>query len=101
MLSPLLGFCPRSRGYSSTWQAGFGSTLCSPAVGVFQNLSPWPTGKAGEEIKLHFFFFFLTAAPTAYGNSRLGVESELQLPAYATATATLDLSCICDLSSSL
>ena len=28
---------------------------------------------------------------------RLGVESELQLPAYATATATPDPSCICDL----
>ena len=28
---------------------------------------------------------------------RLGVESELQLPAYATATATRDLSYICNL----
>ena len=28
---------------------------------------------------------------------RLGVESELQLPAYATATATPDLSCVCNL----
>ena len=28
---------------------------------------------------------------------RRGVESELQLPAYATATATQDLNCICDL----
>ena len=28
---------------------------------------------------------------------RLGVESELQLPAYTTATATLDPSHICDL----
>ena len=28
---------------------------------------------------------------------RLGVESELQLPAYATGTATPDLSCVCDL----
>ena len=27
---------------------------------------------------------------------RLGVESELQLPAYATATATQDLSHLCD-----
>ena len=27
---------------------------------------------------------------------RLGVESELQLPAYATATATQGLSCACD-----
>ena len=28
---------------------------------------------------------------------RLGAESELQLPAYTTATATLDLSLICNL----
>ena len=28
---------------------------------------------------------------------RLGVQLELQLPAYTTATATLDPSCICDL----
>ena len=32
---------------------------------------------------------------------RLGVESELQLPAYTTATATPDPSCICDLCCSL
>ena len=28
---------------------------------------------------------------------RLGVKSELQLPAYTTATTTQDLSCICNL----
>ena len=28
---------------------------------------------------------------------RLGIKPELQLLAYATATATTDLSCICDL----
>ena len=32
---------------------------------------------------------------------RLGVESELQLPAYATATATWDLSHVCNLHHSL
>jgi len=32
---------------------------------------------------------------------RLGVKSELQLPAYATATAASDLSCICSLCCSL
>ena len=32
---------------------------------------------------------------------RLGVESELQLPAYIIATAMLDSSCICDLRCSL
>ena len=29
--------------------------------------------------------------------SRLGVQSELQLTAYTTATATWDPSCVCDL----
>ena len=40
-----------------------------------------------------FFFFFLIlfrATPLAYEVSRLGVESELQLPAYTTATAMPD-----------
>ena len=33
----------------------------------------------------------------AYGSFRLGVKSELQMPAYTTATATQDLSHICKL----
>ena len=36
-----------------------------------------------------FFFFFLRAAPMAHGSSRLGVVSELHLPAYATAITTV------------
>ena len=40
--------------------------------------------------------FFFRAAPIAYGNSQVGVKLELQLPAYATAKATQDLSHICD-----
>ena len=52
---------------------------------------------------LFFVLFFLLlkrAVPKAYRGSqvpRLGVESELQLPAYATATATQDLSRVFDL----
>ena len=41
-----------------------------------------------------FFFWLFRATPEAYGISQargLGVESELQLPAYTTATATMDL----------
>ena len=37
------------------------------------------------------------AAPVAYRSSQLGVQSELQLPACATATEVWDPSCICDL----
>ena len=41
------------------------------------------------------FSFYDTEVP------RSEIESEVQLPAYATATATPDLSCICDLCHSL
>ena len=46
-------------------------------------------------------FFLFRATPMAYGVPRLGVELELQLSAYTTATAILNLSRICDLSHSL
>ena len=45
-----------------------------------------------------FFFFFFFGA---YVTPRLGVKLELQLPAYITATATLDPSCVCNLYHSL
>ena len=44
-----------------------------------------------------FFFFFPGLHLRHMEVPRLGVKSELQLPAYATATATLGLSCIYDL----
>ena len=47
-----------------------------------------------------FFFFpfsFLGLYLCHMEVPRLGGKSELQLPAYTTATATRDLSCICDL----
>ena len=47
--------------------------------------------------KWDFAFFFFKATPMAYGSSGLGVESELQLPAYTTATAKPDPSRVCDL----
>ena len=48
-------------------------------------------------ICLHFFKLFLGPHLQHMEAPRLGVESELQLQAYATHTATPDLSCICDL----
>ena len=42
------------------------------------------------------FYFFLGLHPWHMEVSRLGAESELQLPASATATATWDPSHICD-----
>ena len=47
------------------------------------------------------FFFFLWLHLQHMEFPRLGVESELQLPAYTTTTAMPDLSCICDLCCSL
>ena len=43
------------------------------------------------------FCLLFRAAPEAYEVSRLRVESELQLPADATATAMWDMSCVCNL----
>ena len=42
-------------------------------------------------------FLFFRTAPRAYESSQLGVESELQMTAYTTATATSDPSFVCDL----
>ena len=47
---------------------------------------------------LDFFFFFFLGPHERYMEvPRLGVESELQQLAYATATAMLDLSRVCHL----
>ena len=43
------------------------------------------------------FVFFLGPHPWHMEVPRLGVKSELQLPAYATATAMWNFSCVCDL----
>ena len=63
----------------------------------------WTTGtfflKIFQNFKFFFFFFFWSfqGCTAAYGNSHARVESELQPLAYTTATATRDLSCVCDL----
>ena len=44
-----------------------------------------------------FFFFFLGPHLWHMEVSRLGVKSELQMPAYTTATKMLDLSHVCNL----
>ena len=48
-------------------------------------------------LSFFFFFAFLGVHLQHMEVSRLGVESELQLPAYTTATATRDPSRICNL----
>lgn len=71
-------------------------------------LSHWivPAGASlqafcGKKNKFFFFFFFSWLHLWHVEVSRLGAELEPQLPAYATATATPDLSCICNLCCSL
>ena len=49
---------------------------------------------------LLFAFFFLGLHPGHMKVPRLGVELELQLPAYTIAAATQDLSCVCDVNHS-
>ena len=44
-----------------------------------------------------FLFVFLGPHPWHMEGPRLGAESELQLPAYTTGTATPDPSRVCDL----
>ena len=49
-----------------------------------------------QESNQVFFFGFLWLHPKHMEIPRLGVQLELQLPAYTTDTATPDLSCVCD-----
>ena len=62
---------------------------------------PYPAAPRENSQKLHFFLFcffcFLGLHPWHMKVPRLGMESELQLLAYTTATATPNLSHICEL----
>ena len=58
---------------------------------------PNETQQRGEVLLAFMIFFLLWLHPWYMEVPRLGVISELQLPAYATATATPDLSRVCDL----
>ena len=67
-----------------------------------KNLASFPN--SNKNINMHLKhgnylinFFFPRAAPEVCERSHAMVELELRWPAYATATATLDLSCVCNL----
>ena len=70
------------------WQRWIHNLLCHQGTSVYS-------------ILFVFFFFFLVIFLGLHLRHmevpRLGAESELQLPAYATATATWDPSHVCDL----
>ena len=72
------------------------SLLSSPAGGTGEQNLPSPK-QSSVAYYCFFFFFFFRAIPATYRGSSLGVESELQLPAYTTATAMQDPSRVCDL----
>ena len=57
------------------------------------------TNSVPSFFKFHFVLFYFICGHSCriWKFSRLGIESEPQVPAYTTATATLDLSCICSL----
>ena len=58
-------------------------------------------GEKNELDNEMYLFFLFKAAPVAFGSSQAGVELELQLQTYTTATAMPDLSPICELCCSL
>ena len=59
----------------------------------------WGLDRSEENLPEHHLLIYLLfrAAPINYGSSQARDELELQLPAYATATAMPDLSCLCNL----
>ena len=93
----------RTRGYSLFLSLGVFVYICSllPSTGDQKNDLPLQLHLNGKTSSWWNFFFFVFLGPHSWHVEvpRLGGESELQLPAYATATATAtwDLSHICDL----
>ena len=64
---------------------------------VWAKLGTLPHLRAGFLFFFLFFFFLFRAAPWPMEGPRLGVQLELQPPAYTTAIATQDPSRVCDL----
>ena len=99
--------------YSKTWETKAFSNIGLENLYTMANTRCWPGYRshlfsfaAGQNFNTYQFFFFkfllfficlFRAIPRPVDVPRLGVESELQLPAYATATATQDPSHVWDL----
>ena len=81
-------------------QKRFDFQLCQSSCGELRPLSAedvgWGTCLSFKSFFFFFFFFFgfLGQRPQHMEVPRLGVELELELPAYTTATATPDPSCV-------
>ena len=110
-----LGFCPASLWFSWLWGLDGPHELPSflgqelnftdskmhllPSYFIISHVGLHCTSYAVIIICLILYFMFCFLGPHLRHMDvpRLGVESELQLLAYTTATATLDLSCVFDL----
>ena len=100
-----LGFGKRELSMRGPAPVGAPSSLpralhCLPAAGGCSCPSPHEQRNALHRAELHVslsLFFFLPSRPSPRHMEipRLGVESELQLPAYTTATAMPDPSHVC------
>ena len=77
---------------NSLGEARDGTCILMDACWIINPLSH--PGNSPDNIFL-FFFFFLGPHPWLLEIPRLGVKSELQLPAYTTAIATQDPSHVC------
>ena len=76
---------------SSWWR------ISSQVSTISHNKAPWTWVWTDIFLKWPRCFFFLGPHLWHMQMPRLGVKSELQLPAYPTATATPDPGCICSL----
>ena len=77
------------------WFLFFFFFLCFIWLFGRREVASLPLGEVAGDVCLGFFCFLLfRASPMAYEVPRLGVGSELQLPARTTATATRDPSLV-------
>ena len=98
------GSCVLKQPFLEAWSLSFCPMDTVLGTCLQHLLHPW-TGFRGKEagrcLPYLFFFFFLELHLRHMQVPRLGLELELQLLAYITATAVSDLSLICDLHHSL
>ena len=103
--------------HPASTQTGRGPPVCLPPISTFTSILESHCSKElseawrGNEMQglwtkykrfglliiVLLFIFLFRAVPAHMEIPRRGVESELQLMAYTTATATPDPSCLCDL----
>ena len=83
------------------WSRGITTGLTVSPTSLYPLWNSYATIRGTFLLFLSFFFFFFRATPAADESFQARVKSELQLQAYATATARPDPSRICDLRHSL